>query len=521
MSNIESAPPSGFSAWASASGNAPATPSTPDQSTHNFPAPPPGFAMMDDSMPQGRAQKAKQWRILDLAAITPNSFGPFQQMPSRHGPDTGYAHQAHNSNGHIGTQWQLRSTSARRSSSYGSGLGTSHRYERSVQRNEQPGRWRSQNFARPNRICTIFGKLSPELRIMIWAEALKTDRILEVIWDGADEDPAPLFHYHHPLSPRSCLRPTLMNVCHESRAEAERFYTLVDFTTTIHDAAPYVEKCGPIKTYFNPDWDVILFGRQSCMWTVVCFIQDQRQANIDIRRIAIISSGRLLRCHNWNPHDRIHGPGQIKIDNGYAIVGNCTIMQALHGIHKDVASTEMASGVKGLKEVNFVVPTHLIPGIAGKVDEFIAFRPARGNGLTIGQVKIKNSLQRQVRSIEAGGVFQNCSIDDSMNNWAGENKLDFKFVAFAPKSPIQGMIFDSMIITTNEIPKLSENDWQFIKNVEQWTGCHVKIQRNDYSAQPVREVDLYSTKSGVSEAFKHIRTRLNRLPGSIRKYPSA
>lgn len=153
----------------------------------------------------------------------------------------------------------------------------------------------------------------------------------------------------------------------------------------------------------------------------------------------------------------------MDIDYGYSIAGGCTTMQALHGIHKDMAWTEMASGVKGLKEVYFVVPTHLIPGIAGKVDECIAFHPAHGNGLTTGQVKVKNSLQREVDLIEAGGILPRCSIGDTMNNSEGKNKPNFQFVTFAPKSHIQGKTFDSMIVTKDDLPKLNGNDWHFIK----------------------------------------------------------
>lgn len=304
-----------------------------------------------------------------------------------------------------------------------------------------------------------------------------------------------------------------MDVCRESRTEAERFYTLVDFTTTLQNAHTNFEKRGPIMTYYNPEWDIILFGEYSCMWSIIRVIQDQRHANVDIRRIAIVSSGQLLRCHDWNHDDPIHGPDQMEVDYGYAIAGGCTIMQALHGIHKDVAWTERASGVKGLKEVFFVVPTHLIPGIAGKVGESIGFRPARGSGLTSGQVRVKKVLQDEVDLVEAGGILPYCSFDDSMNN-SGDNKPDFKFVTFTPKSFIDGMIFDSMIIASDDLPKLNGQDWKSIKNVDRNSGCHVKIPKRDYQTQLSRGIGFYGTKSGIEKAIKLIQEQLKLKAGN-------
>ncbi|KAH7383664.1 hypothetical protein BKA64DRAFT_164537 [Cadophora sp. MPI-SDFR-AT-0126] len=247
------------------------------------------------------------------------------------------------------------------------------------------------------------------------------------------------------------------------------------------------------------------------MWSIVRVIQDQRRANVDIHRIAIMSSGKILNCHDWNHDDPFHGPDQMEIDYGYAIAGGCTVMQALHGIHKDGAWTEMASGVKGLKEAFFVVPTHLIPGIAANVDESIGFRPAREGGLTSGQVKVKHDLQDEVDLIEAGGVLPYCSVDNSMNNWSGDNKPQFKFVTFAPKSHVLGKVFDSVIIPSEDLPKLNGGDWKFIKYVKRQSGYHVKIANRDYPTQPFREIGLYGTRFGIKKAVKLIEEQLKGL----------
>ncbi|KAK0102969.1 hypothetical protein ONS96_005587 [Cadophora gregata f. sp. sojae] len=438
---------------------------TVDQSDQNQPA-----------KSQGRQKRIEKWQTLDFAAAAPPAARA--QGPGRP----------------IGMNGLSRGVSSLATG----GLRTLPAQEPSV----------------PLTLFTNFGKLPAEIRLKIWGLALNTERVLEVIWDGADEDPKHARHYHYRISPRSGARPALMDVCHESRAEAERFYLFVDFTTTIQNADQDFKKCGPIMTYYNPEWDIILFGEYSCIWSIVRVIQDQRRANVDIHRIAIMSSGQLLRCHDWNHDGPIYGPDQTEIDYGYAIAGGCTVMQALHGIHKDVAWTEMESGVKGLKEVFFVVPTHLIPGIAGKVDESIGFRPARGSGLTSGQVKVKSNLQKEVDLIEAGGVLPYCSVDDSMNNWSGYNKPEFKFVTFTPKSRIGGKIFDSMIVSSDGLPRINGRDWKFIKDVERKSGCHMEIPKRDYPTQPSREIGLYGTRAAIDKAIKLIQGELERLSGT-------
>ena len=35
------------------------------------------------------------------------------------------------------------------------------------------------------------------MRLKIWALALNTERMLEVIWDGAEKDPKTASHYHY------------------------------------------------------------------------------------------------------------------------------------------------------------------------------------------------------------------------------------------------------------------------------------------------------------------------------------
>ncbi|CZS92134.1 uncharacterized protein RAG0_02629 [Rhynchosporium agropyri] len=243
-------------------------------------------------------------------------------------------------------------------------------------------------------------------------------------------------------------------------------FTIFDFTTTVQNANGTFNKCDPFKSYFNPKFDIILFREHPCIWSIVRLLQDMRNAHVDVQRIAVVRSGQVFNCHDWKHDDLIHGHVDQDMVYGYAIAGGCNVVQALPGMHEDVAWTNIAAGIPALKEVSFVVPSHLLQDIAGKIDTSITFRPARGDGLTKGQVRVKYNFQREVDQITVGGIPDRCSMDGTMNSWVGDKKPSFRVVSLAQKSSTQGMAFESMIVTDNDLPKLNGSNLQFIRSLE-------------------------------------------------------
>ncbi|EKD19742.1 hypothetical protein MBM_01694 [Drepanopeziza brunnea f. sp. 'multigermtubi' MB_m1] len=359
----------------------------------------------------------------------------------------------------------------------------------------------------PLKSFTLFTKLPFELRIKIWRRSFPTGRVLQVIFDGADSDDK-VSHYRYRLAP-----PLL--------AEANRFWTLVNFSTNpkFKSADSEFEK---IMTYFNHKEDIILFAENTCMNTIVRFIKDQHDHEVNIQRLAILTSGQVTNCHTWNVDDPVHGPDQETCAMGEAIAGGCSVMQALHGRHEEVAWNELAPGVKGLKEVFFVVPTHLLPrSMAGKIDESMGFIPARGDGMTPGQVRVKKSIEKEVELVNAGSVLPNCSLEDEMNNWEGGNKPDFQFVSLVPKAA-EGKKFDTMMISVKDLPKLNGNCWAFMERVERSTKCHLKIPEQEFGGQEMREIGFYGTEAAIEKAYEMIIERLVYLSGdkwNPPKYP--
>ncbi|KAI9054732.1 hypothetical protein LZ554_001883 [Drepanopeziza brunnea f. sp. 'monogermtubi'] len=375
----------------------------------------------------------------------------------------------------------------------------------------------------PLKSFTLFTDLPFELRIEIWRRSFPKGRVLQVIFDCAESDDK-VSHYRYRLAPRSCIAPSIMNVCVESRAEAKRFWTLVNLTTNpkFNSADSEFDVGEKIMSYFNHKEDIILFAENTCMNTIVRFIKDQHDHEVNIQRLAILTSGQVTNCHTWNDDDPVRGPYRETCAMGEAMAGGCSVMQALHGRHKEVAWNELAPGVKGLKEVFFVVSTHLLPrSMAGKIDESMGFIPARGDGMTSGQVRVKKSIEKEVELVNAGSVLPNCSLKDEMNNWEEGNKPDFQFVSLVPKAA-GGKKFDTMMISVKDIPKLNGNYWAFMEKVERLTKCHLKIPEQDFGGQEMREIGFYGTEAAIEKAYEMITERLVYLSGdkwNPPKYP--
>lgn len=67
------------------------------------------------------------------------------------------------------------------------------------------------------------------------------------------------------------------------------------------------------------------------------------------------------------------------------------VMQALHGIHPELARNGVVLGVGCLKEILFVVLCPLMPLTRGEMDKSFSYRNTATNGMTEGQVRVKQA----------------------------------------------------------------------------------------------------------------------------------
>ncbi len=68
----------------------------------------------------------------------------------------------------------------------------------------------------------------------------------------------------------------------------------------------------------------------------------------------------------------------------------------------------MVLGVRGLEDVYWVVPSELLPLIAGDIDESVGFRNAVGDGLMNGQQYFKELIAADVALAESGSPLPKC-----------------------------------------------------------------------------------------------------------------
>lgn len=260
----------------------------------------------------------------------------------------------------------------------------------------------------------LFTMLPSELRIKIWHFAMKQRRLIE-IESGPDYSIPTGFgngtHHWCRVCPRSRQPPVLMHVCHESREEAEKVYKLRCFDSKISPYLPYDPP--EYWIWFNPKSDILYFGENTCVSTVVEICSWYKK---DIPAIAIVCSGKGEECCD---HD----------DPTYGVDGGVGTLQALHGVDPSrTLHNYRYGGCPGPKEVFIVVKSKLWPRGQGEIDDTVDLRPATNDGLTRGQVPLKESLTREIARVDAEMTMPGVG----PNLWTGYDQPHFQFVSFAP-----------------------------------------------------------------------------------------
>ncbi|KAH6672234.1 hypothetical protein B0J14DRAFT_428313, partial [Halenospora varia] len=114
----------------------------------------------------------------------------------------------------------------------------------------------------------LFKFLPAEIRIDIWHIYMKDNpHIIEMEWGakGYHHTPSQVLigkHSYRRVCPLSRAPPPVFHVCSESRQEALKVHALVSFDRVPDDREP-------ATIYFNPNNDIILFGQDSCISTII------------------------------------------------------------------------------------------------------------------------------------------------------------------------------------------------------------------------------------------------------------
>lgn len=245
--------------------------------------------------------------------------------------------------------------------------------------------------------------------------------------------------------------------------------------------------------YYNPNCDIIYFGEDSCISTLLfTFARVPRES---IPRVAITLSCRAKCTCDYD-------------EPTYGANTDIRTMQALHGLFPPIireSNMDRWPGCLGLEEVYWVVPSNLWRRDQGTIDADVGMRHATTNGLTNGQRSYKKSLLWDIQYVENGEWKSG-----EVNMWE-DKKPKFRFVSLAPHPKYDGVtttLYDGVGCSTPFIKVLAKKDFEFVKNVEQTTGCEIIITSHTYPMDGPREIGFMGTKESMTEAKKLVLEKL-------------
>lgn len=241
-----------------------------------------------------------------------------------------------------------------------------------------------------------------ELRLKIFKLAARHFRIIEIEAGRHNTQQANWTR----VTPRSRRIPPILLVNHEAREEALKLYAVVSF-----DRSTYFINDRDRSIYFNAQDDIILLGENTCITTVLDIVR----LHPEIHNIALYCCPRGEVCCSYD-------------NQTTGVVGGCNYLQALHGFDPSVTNREYRfGGCESLKNIYFVVKSSLWPQKVGKIDPTTVFRPATSTGVTKGQIRFYNELERRIQLVEDEVEIGNLG----GNIWVGEKKPTISFVSFS------------------------------------------------------------------------------------------
>ncbi|PMD36915.1 hypothetical protein L207DRAFT_586601 [Hyaloscypha variabilis F] len=344
----------------------------------------------------------------------------------------------------------------------------------------------------------LFPELPVEMRFKIWGYTALHSRFIEIEWGPEFRNGYDLggvvcagSDFRRRVSPASRQPPAIFHVSREARDEAKKNYQLRTFDTkTPNHTERYI--------YYNPNCDIIYFGEESCISTMLFTFSAQPREPIP--RVAITLSGKGSQKCNCDYDGHAYGADT-----------DIRTMQALHGLFPPTIREEDKfrwPGCLGLKEVFWVVPSSLWSVEQGNMSASVGMRHATTNGLTKGQQNLKRHLLWDMQYVEKGQW-----ISGATNRWeADKDKPKFSFISFAPHPKYDGTtttLRDGLGFSTPAINLLLRNDCSFLKYVERTTSARIDIPAQNYPGEDPREIGFTGTKEGIADAKKLILDKLS------------
>ncbi|CAM6003595.1 unnamed protein product [Sphagnum balticum] len=184
-------------------------------------------------------------------------------------------------------------------------------------------------------------------------------------------------------------------------------------------------------------------------------------------------------------------------------------MQALHGMPKEIAWNNLVPGIPNLKDVFWIVLTHLIDMMsAGQIDNTVGMRNPSCDGLTTGQKNFKDRIERDIELVKSGRGLR-CLQCEDLNKWVGEDMPNFHFKSLCPGSMGDDRrIYDSIVIERMEVYKVMWAKGKWLDNVQERYHCGIIVKNGEFPQQQFREVGFQGLPEKVKLAKEAILDRI-------------
>jgi hypothetical protein len=345
----------------------------------------------------------------------------------------------------------------------------------------------------------LFGKLAVEIRVKIWhLHIWNSPHIIDIqlgpaVREGREMPTEFMLvgpHAWSQATPRSRVPPAILHVCFEAREEAKKFYKLTNFD--------YHSEYSGIKgneIWFNPAVDIVYFGDTTCLATII-----YTRKELDIRRIALNSTNRIVQCHDFD-------------EPTYGIEGGIGPMQALHGCHGEEQKRSMYglyTGLPSIREVSFVVQSNLCRPNVGEINLSYGFRPATTDGLTKGQKSFKSWMMAEIQAIESGVTLYNVG----ENKWVDDKKPTFHWVSLSLQNGVDGVYYDGLGVDDAAVKFLNRRA-HVLDAISKRTECHIRIPNKTFPKEFPREIGFSGTRKAIEEAKAEIIKKIAQSDGSV------
>jgi hypothetical protein len=354
----------------------------------------------------------------------------------------------------------------------------------------------------PSAEFTLFPKLFPELRCMIWRlAACSVPRIIE-LQQGRTPDHS-LLCEEYQITRRTSLVPTIMHVNQESRAEGQHIYRKYIFRTS-DDKTMFNFNRRLSYCWFNPHVDIVYLNSEGCPKTLDTFLR----RHPDVTKMAFSYQWDMDPCCYCGFNDGLghSARGHNLFQVWRAISRQCTRQPASYTGSGNHIRNGLVPGANNSREIFFVVDSQMYSSSMETILPRVAFRTPLHDGAIYNLEHDRQILEAKIREAKR-------------NNRLDGVDIKVNFVTFAPPvKQSQGMDLKhaGMMVPKLDFTKLDFKKQPFPELLSR-TGCEIEVSKDaspgatydeDLNPQP-DEYELW-IYNGTDEGIEDVKSAIKK-----------